>query len=215
MPSLYIITGSNGAGKSSFGHNFLPKAIQDGYIPFDGDKLGLEKRVELFRTIKSSKEVRKLADEWVNTLFLEKANYALDTNDHFVYEGHFREEWSWRIPRRFRRKGYTLVLIFMGLSDPLQSQLRVLERANNGGHNVPEYEIVSNFYGNLQMINKYHKLFDESIYVDTSQSAPKILLHLKGPKVFEFLPTKEMPFWFSNFLPKAYKILVRNEKALG
>lgn len=92
MPSLYIITGSKGAGKSSFGRNFLPLKIREGYIPFDGDKLALEKRVELFRNIMSSKEVRKIADEWVNNFFLEKVSQALHTNDNFVYEGHFRDD---------------------------------------------------------------------------------------------------------------------------
>lgn len=101
----------------------------------------------------------------------------------------------------------------MGLNDPAQSQLRVLERANNGGHNVPEYEIVSNFYGNLQNVNKNFRLFDEAIYIDTSQSTPNILLHLANGQVLEAIASKEMPFWFSEFLPKAYKAVAKYEKS--
>ncbi|HEY2720692.1 MAG TPA: zeta toxin family protein [Chitinophagaceae bacterium] len=39
MPVLFIITGSNGAGKSTVGYTYLPEEIQKEYIVFDGDKL--------------------------------------------------------------------------------------------------------------------------------------------------------------------------------
>ncbi len=46
MAGLYIITGSNGAGKSSFGASYLPEKLQ-GYNVFDGDKLFMQKRRRL------------------------------------------------------------------------------------------------------------------------------------------------------------------------
>ncbi|MHB1178956.1 MAG: hypothetical protein ACYCZO_11580 [Daejeonella sp.] len=39
MPSLYIITGSNGAGKSTVGPDYLPEEISRQYTVFDGDLL--------------------------------------------------------------------------------------------------------------------------------------------------------------------------------
>lgn len=45
MPVLYIITGSNGAGKSSVGPEFLPFHLREAI--FDGDKLFMQKRSEL------------------------------------------------------------------------------------------------------------------------------------------------------------------------
>jgi len=60
MPELYIITGSNGAGKSSIGPDYLPAHIRQQGPIFDGDKLFIEKRKELWRTIKSHKECSKL-----------------------------------------------------------------------------------------------------------------------------------------------------------
>ena len=47
MPELYIITGSNGAGKSSIGPEYLPDTIRRLGPVFDGDKLFVEKRKEL------------------------------------------------------------------------------------------------------------------------------------------------------------------------
>jgi len=50
MPDLYVITGANGAGKSTVGFSYLPKIKQDKCDVFDGDKLAMQKRTELYRT---------------------------------------------------------------------------------------------------------------------------------------------------------------------
>lgn len=63
MAILYIITGSNGAGKSTIGRDFLPENLKDENI-FDGDKVFVQKRNELWRSgMRANKEIRKLAFE--------------------------------------------------------------------------------------------------------------------------------------------------------
>lgn len=51
MHSLYIITGSNGAGKSTVGPDYLPEEILQHYTVFDGDLLYTRKFSELFPAI--------------------------------------------------------------------------------------------------------------------------------------------------------------------
>lgn len=207
-PVLFIITGSNGAGKSTVGATYLPAEIQKKYIVFDGDKLVLQKRTELSATVKSFKEARKLADEWMYKQFDDKVKKAIEFKDHFAYEGHFRDEDMLRTPRKFRKKGYELSLIFMGLADPHQSELRVIDRAKQGGHNVPLYEIESNFYGNLVTINKHYKLFDEIIIIDTSKSLQhQVLLHKRKSEILYYAPIKDQPYWFVRFLPNLAKLI--------
>ena len=59
MSVLYIITGSNGAGKSSVGPDYIPNHLRDSI--FDGDKLFMQKRSEFWvNGIKSHKECKKL-----------------------------------------------------------------------------------------------------------------------------------------------------------
>ena len=116
-PCLFIITGSNGAGKSTVGATYLPEEIQKNYTVFDGDKLALQKRRELSASIKSFKEIRELADEWLYQHFDEQVKTALDSKDHFAFEGHFRDPVTLKTPRKFKRNGYELTLILMGLSD--------------------------------------------------------------------------------------------------
>lgn len=211
--TLFIITGSNGAGKSTIGASYLPPQIKQKYSFFDGDKLALQKRKELLIHIRSPKEARKAADEWVFQYFKEKVKKAIDTDDHFAYEGHFRDKETLLIPRKFKNKGYYLSLIFMGLPDTHQSELRVIDRAKLGGHNVPLYEIEANFYGNLSMLNKNYKLFDEVIVVDTSKKMEhKVLLHMRQFSILSYTPVTEQPSWFTKFLPHLFRFVKAEER---
>ena len=215
-PVLFIITGSNGSGKSTVGGTYLPSEIQKKYTVFDGDKLALQKRRELAVTIKSFKEARRLADEWMYTQFDNLVKKAIQSKDNFAYEGHFRDAGTLKTPRKFRKNGYEISLIFMGLSDPHQSELRVIDRAKQGGHNVPLYEIESNFYGNLVTLNKYHKLFDEIIIIDTSKSLQhQVLLHLRKEKILSYTRIKDQPEWFIKFLPNLSKLIRAEENSKG
>ena len=206
MPGLYIITGSNGSGKSSVGKSYLPKRIQDKYEIFDGDKLFMQKRKQIYKIqTPSLKEAERLAKEWLYEEFENRVARAIKGKDHFVYEGHFPEKDNWVTPKRFKSAGYKINLLFLGLSDPAFSALRVMERAKTGGHNVPPYEIERNFYGNLQQLNKHYKLLDELQIVDTTTN-PKVLAIFKDGKVVSSLPVKELPEWFENFLPDLFQI---------
>ena len=101
----------------------------------------------------------------------------------------------------------------MGLTDPQQSELRVLDRAKYGGHFVPLYEIEFNFYGNLIMLNKNLKFFDELIVIDTSKSlSHDILIHIRNSQVLFFNPLEKLPFWFTRFLPNLVGIIDRHIK---
>ena len=90
MPNLYIITGSNGAGKSTVGPDYLPPEIHQHYTVFDGDLLYSRKLKELFPdVIKSAKYARQEAFDYVVQLFEEQTHRALINNAHYVYEDHF------------------------------------------------------------------------------------------------------------------------------
>lgn len=159
MPSLFIITGSNGAGKSSLGKYFLPEAFQKHDI-FDGDKLYVNKQKELWaQGITAIKESKRLAHEFTEKTFDELVNKSLDNNTDFVYEGHFTNEATWDVPRLFKEAGYEIHLIFLGLSSLELSEARVVERAKQGGHYVDPQTRADNYYGNMEKLNIHFGMF--------------------------------------------------------
>ena len=201
MPELYIITGSNGAGKSSLGANYLPDHINETYRIFDGDKLFIEKRNELWQTLKAPKEVRKLAFEFTVDTFEKQVADALARGSNYVYEGHFTNDATWDTPRKFKVAGYTVNLIFLGLSTPDASQLRVIERSKDGGHWVDRRTIEDNFYGNLQKLQQHLDAVNNIQIIDTTDKHI-VVAQIANGTIISSVPLQELPDWFISYLPQ-------------
>jgi predicted ABC-type ATPase len=213
MPELFIITGSNGAGKSSIGPKYLPRPIRDKGPVFDGDKLFVEKRKELWRKIKSHKECAKLAYAFVSETFDQLVEAALSTNQDFAYEGHFTNEATWDIPRRFQAAGYAIHLIFLGLQDTTLSELRVVDRSQSGGHYVDPRTVADNFYGNLEKLNLHYGMFQTVQIIDTSEAEHLVLSVIENGIPAVALPFEELPAWFQDGLPSiAERIRVMSQR---
>lgn len=208
MPDLYIITGSNGAGKSSIGPDYLPHDIRINNIVFDGDLLYTQKLRELFPSkTRSPKYARKDALQYVVDLFEYQTDEALSKGKDYVYEGHFTNDETWSTPKRFKGAGYATHLFFLGLANPDESQLRVTERTTTGGHYVERNTIEVNFYGNLEKLNLHHTLIDNLTIVDTSDIVHKILFTTKNQKLEYSVNKSELPDWFTKFLPSLTLLL--------
>lgn len=200
MPVLYIITGSNGAGKSSVGPDYIPTHLRSSI--FDGDKLFMQKRSEFWvNGIKSHKECKKLAAEVVETTFDNLVESALKNNSDYAYEGHFTNDATWGIPQKFKESGYKIHLIFFGLTDTALSEIRVIGRAKEGGHYVDPLTLSSNFYGNLEKLDKYFEIFDSVTLVDTSGIEHIGLAVIKNGKCVSAVSQDELPEWFTTNLP--------------
>ncbi|WP_299291629.1 zeta toxin family protein [uncultured Mucilaginibacter sp.] len=207
MPNLYIITGSNGAGKSTVGPEYLPKVIHSSYPVFDGDLLYTKKLNELFPNItRSAKYARRDALDYVIELFEQQTEAALAKGEDYAYEGHFTNNETWEKPKQFKSSGYHIHLIFFGLNNPELSQFRVTERVTEGGHYVDPQTLRDNFYGNLQKLNIHHGLIDDLTIVDTSAINHKVLFKTIDHQVAYHTSIEELPDWFIDYLPNVVQL---------
>lgn len=203
MPSLYIITGSNGAGKSTVGPDYLPEQIRMNNDVFDGDLLFMKKRSELYQSgIRSHKECKKLAFEWITEHFEALVNGAIAQNTNFVYEGHFTNDATWDIPKRFKEAGYGIHLIFLGVTSPGVSGQRVLARTKEGGHYVDPDTILSNFTGNLEKLDQYYEMFDTVQIMDTTEIEHQLLVVFEDNAPVFARSNGSLPEWFTTYLPQ-------------
>lgn len=213
MPSLIIITGSNGAGKSSIGPQYLPTQLRDKV--FDGDKLFMQKKNDLWiQGLRLQKELRNQAADYIQETFNELVKASLENNTDFVYEGHFTRDEQWEIPKKFKAAGYKIKLFFFGLKDTELSELRVVARTSEGGHYVNTIEIYENFYGNLNKLDQHFGIFDSIRIFDTSGIEHIELAQLKSGIPTSAISHNELPDWFADNLVRISELILEQEKQL-
>jgi predicted ABC-type ATPase len=64
--------------------------------------------------------------------------------------------------------GYTVVVFFIGLSDPEVSQQRVAMRASQGGYDVPEAKLIQRFPRTLTNLNRSINILFNVFILDNS-----------------------------------------------
>jgi len=205
MPELFVITGSNGAGKSTIGPIYFPPHLQN---VFDGDKLYLQKRSELWRSgIRVQRELNSQASDFVDSTFESLVNNAISNSIDFAYEGHFSQDNSWEPLQRFKDAGYYLHMVFFGLDNVDISSYRVLIRAKEGGHNVDPLTLRDNYFGNLHQVDRRFLIFDSLKIIDTSEMEHRDLIFILNGNIREFLPLSKQPCWLLENMPNISNLL--------
>jgi predicted ABC-type ATPase len=137
LPTLTVIGGCNGAGKSSFS-----KAITSSKSPsFDYDKVFLNEYNYLIDS-----DIRDVMAHNLSRTILEKAiDSSILKNTAFAYETNFNSSpLFW--PNKFKASGYKIRLVYFCLNSINEAKIRVQIRVKNGGHFVPENEIEERYF---------------------------------------------------------------------
>ena len=110
-----------------------------------------------------------------------QVNEAILNKHDFGYETNFNSTaLFW--PRRFKENGYQLNLIYLSLHSVEEAQRRVSIRVQNGGHYVPDDEIMKRYYEGFANLNTHFRYFDIVVLLDTSKYAqsPEYLLSVEN-----------------------------------
>jgi len=125
--NLYIISGCNGAGKTTASYTVLPEVldckefvnadeIARGLSPFNPESVAIE----------------------AGRLMLQRIEDLLSKEESFSIETTLATKSYINLVRRAQKKGYTVRLLFFWLNSPDLALQRIAERVAKGGHNIPE-----------------------------------------------------------------------------
>jgi predicted ABC-type ATPase len=165
MANLYIISGCNGAGKTTASFTILPEMlnckefvnadeIAKGLSPFQPETISIEAgRIMLSR-------IRDLINQGVD----------------FAFETTLASKYYSRLAIIAQEKGYTITLIYFWLSSPELAMARVKSRVMSGGHSIPSDVILRRYYGGITNLTRlYLPLSDYWILIDNSESPFQII----------------------------------------
>lgn len=134
------------------------------------------------------------------TIFTQEKQKALTSRRNYAFETNFSASDPMQTAREFKRAGYDIHLLFMGLDTLNDSIQRVSDRVRKGGHRVSEDSIRYNYeYGfkkPIQHVSEFDSvtLFDNGIALSGDEFViPQKILHIENGKIF--LKTKDYPAW--------------------
>lgn len=145
MKNLYIVSGCNGAGKTTASYTVLPEILEcREFVNADEIARGLSP----FNAEGVAIEAGRLMLQRIEELLKEDVTFAIETT--------LATRSYVNLVMRAQRQGYRVNLLYFWLSSPELAMRRVAERVSKGGHDIPE-EIIRRRYA--AGINNLFKLF--------------------------------------------------------
>jgi predicted ABC-type ATPase len=144
-PTIYLIAGCNGAGKTTFAKEFLPTEVK--CLRF----LNADELARGLSPLKPSAGAVRAA-----RLLLTQLDECLRHRETFALETTLSGQGYIRLFQRARMLGYEIELHYLWLSSATQAIARVRQRVLQGGHHVPAADIRRRFKRSLvHLLNDY------------------------------------------------------------
>jgi predicted ABC-type ATPase len=168
MPTLYILAGPNGTGKTTF-YSF---AVQSGFIDKDLPFINVDLITQQLGGYSEENYIK--AGEIYRTV----VKTYIDSKSDFMIESNLADSRSYNWLSLIKSNNYDLVLYFLSTDDVMINIGRVQRRVSEGGHDVAE-SIIRNRYSlsHSYLKNKLSE-FKEIYLIDNSTDTPQIQVKL-------------------------------------
>ena len=170
QPVCWIIAGVNGAGKTTFALKYLPNVVNcTAFVNADLIAAGLS-------PLAPEKEILQ-----ASRLFLgEIANYE-KVRCNFSFETTLSGRSYLQLIRRLQKSGWRVELIYLALPSAEMSKMRVLERVEHGGHNIPTAAIERRFPRSLHnLLTDFSYLVDKTHCFMNDSESPELIFVQEG-----------------------------------
>ncbi|OXA92106.1 zeta toxin family protein [Flavobacterium hercynium] len=164
--NLYIISGCNGAGKTTASYTILPE-ILDCKEFVNADEIA--KGLSPFQPEKVSFEAGRIMLNRIDELLQKEVDFAFETT--------LSAKSYASIVKKAQDQGYFVTLIFFWLNSVELAKQRVKIRVNEGGHNIPE-DVIERRY--IRGIKNFFKIYlnkcNNVMLFDNSNKLPVLIL---------------------------------------
>ena len=160
MPRLYILSGCNGAGKTTASYTMLPE-ILDCREFVNSDEFA--KSLSPFDPSTASVSASRF--------MLMRIQFLLDQGTDFSIETTLATRSLVSIIKDARERGYTITILYLWVQSPEIAIQRVRDRVNHGGHHISEDVLRRRYRMGLKyLFNTYMPLSDRWIMMDNTNS---------------------------------------------
>ena len=160
MPKLFIISGCNGAGKTTASYTILPNMLNcSNFVNADEIARGLSP----FNPEKAAIQAGRIMLARVEELMKDGQDFAIETT--------LATRSYVNLIRNAQSKGYVVTLLYFWLNMPSLAVERVKLRVESGGHNVSEESIRRRYdMGIKNLFHLYIPVCEYWMIIDNSNS---------------------------------------------
>ena len=165
MPRLYIISGCNGAGKTTASYTMLPEMLEcSEFVNSDEFAKGLSP----FEPERASIQAGRY--------MIAKIRYLLKKQLDFGIETTLATRTVLKTVKMAQAAGYTVTVLYFWLNSPELAIERVKARVEAGGHNIPEETIRRRYKVGIDyFFHDYAPISDRWILADNSQAPFRVV----------------------------------------
>ena len=158
MKKLYVISGCNGAGKTTASYTILPEILNcDEFVNADEIAKGLSPFNPESTNIQAGR------------LMLNRIKSLLDKGESFAFETTLSTRSYTSFIEKAKQNGYSVTLLYLWLNSEDLAIKRVQVRVKEGGHNIPENVIRRRYRNGLYNFFKLYKsMVDDWMFINNS-----------------------------------------------
>lgn len=165
MKRLYVISGCNGAGKTTASYTILPEILEckefvnadeiaRGLSPFNPESIRIQ----------------------AGRLMLKRIKTLLNKDENFAFETTLATKSYAKLIKQAKKSDYTVSLLFFWLNSQDLAVKRVQIRVKEGGHNIPEHVIRRRYENGLKnFFNLYKPIVDDWMFINNSGDSYEII----------------------------------------
>jgi predicted ABC-type ATPase len=165
LKRLFIISGCNGAGKTTASYTILPEVLDcEEFVNADEIAKGLSPFHPESAAIQSGR------------LMLDRINRLIAEGQDFAFETTLATRSYKNFVLKAKENGYHITLLFFWLRSSDLAVKRVETRVKEGGHNIPENVIRRRYENGLRnFFGLFEPIVDEWMFIDNSGEPYEII----------------------------------------
>ena len=186
QPVLTVVIGANGAGKTTWARatrSRLPKPFYNADSIADG--LGDPDNATL------QQQAREIVDQAIGHHLRDQSSFGFES----TYSGRSRPA----IVEQAKTLGYATTAFFVGTAHHAINIARVRRRVREGGHDVPDHEIIRRWTAAQENLLETWDYFDRITIIDNSGEAPVVVT---GQGALDTGAAETAPQWIRELLAR-------------
>jgi len=173
MPTIYVIAGPNGVGKTTFANEHLPNTIRE--LEFVNADL-IARGLSPYAPEAASIEAGRIALQRIRNLIGAGHSFTWET----TLSGRTAVGWL----RSAKQSGYSLKGYFLWVADVEMTLRRIRKRVVEGGHAIEPEVSRRRFLKTIQnFFTIYRPLFDSWRLFENDEASPRLLALEKGGRM--------------------------------